>query len=647
MSGARIAIFEIDVDTQRVEAAPELLALLGHEMGATPQRLDEWLAHVPDPRAARDAALAARASMRDHVAFDLRVEPRGAVPFAVRVSARIVYGVGGEVVRAHGAVAALDDDRASLWSATGRLFDLVPAPISVVRGVDDLVIEYVNPACVTMWQRERASDLVGRRLLDAVPELDGQGEYVKLIRSVIATGTPVFLHEAEVTSIGPAGPRTHYFDLAYSPISSPEGVIDGAWVFAFDITPVVLARQEVDAANRAKDEFLATMSHELRTPLNSLIGWTSLLQSDSSDPARLAQGLAIIKRNADAQAKLVEDLLDVSRIITGKLRLSMEPTNVNVVVDAAVEVVRPAAEQRGVRIVTDLARDIPTIRADAHRLQQIVWNLASNAVRFTPRDGEVRVTMRAERGALRLEVRDTGRGIAADHLPHVFERFRQVDSSTTRTHGGLGLGLAIVRHLVEAHGGVVSAASDGLDRGAVFVVELPIGSASAMGAHASPGTSAHGPPVEAARNRAAGAEHLRGKRILVVDDDADSVELLGTTLRDAGVEVVVARGPEGALEASGAFDLVVSDIAMPGMDGYELLARLRERAPVSRPVRAIALTAYARVEDEARSRAAGFVAHLSKPYEPPELLRLVGDVLARSASLSFSPSSSREKGLPR
>ncbi len=378
------------------------------------------------------------------------------------------------------------------------------------------------------------------------------------------------------------------------------------------------ARSEAEAANRAKDEFLATMSHELRTPLNSILGWANILRQHLRDQQRLEHGLEVIERNGKGLAHLVSDLLDMSRIISGKLALTLTRVSVWNVVNAAADVVRPAAEGKGIRLIVDVDPDLPSIVGDAARLQQVVWNLLINAVRFTPRGGRVTVAVEQRSSSVCLHVRDTGEGISPQHLPFLFDRFRQVDSATTRAHGGLGLGLAIVRHLVEAHGGSVEAQSEGAGRGATFTLVLPVvavdirASTEKAGAEEMPRTESGQPTTS--------LEHMR---VLVIEDDRDSLELVTDVLEGAGAQVTAVHSAPEALEARGPFDVIVSDIGMPEMDGYSLIRHIRSREWGGQTP-ALALTAYARAVDGDLARRAGFQEHLPKPVEPAVLLAAVG-----------------------
>jgi signal transduction histidine kinase/ActR/RegA family two-component response regulator len=371
------------------------------------------------------------------------------------------------------------------------------------------------------------------------------------------------------------------------------------------------ARKEMERVSHAKDEFLATMSHELRTPLNAICGWAAILKRKDLDGAKIARGLEVIERNARTQARLVSDLLDVSRIIAGKLRIVTKKVEIAAIIRGAADVVRPAADAKGLRLVLDVDPDVGSAVVDPDRIHQIIWNLLTNAIRFTPRGG--RITLQADRAesSVLLAVQDTGAGIAEEHLPLIFERFRQVDSSTTRAHGGLGLGLALVRHLVEAHGGSVEAQSGGIGRGSTFIVKLPIATASAE----QPG---RGQPAASA----APSLKLPGLRVLVVDDDQDSIDLLRVVLESAGASVTTASSAAEALEAKGPFDVILSDIGMPEVDGYTFMRRIRAREGTSH-VPAIALTAYSRDDDAERARQAGYQERLSKPVDHETLVACV------------------------
>lgn len=391
--------------------------------------------------------------------------------------------------------------------------------------------------------------------------------------------------------------------------------------------------RETQDAVRARDEFLATLSHELRTPLNAILGWTQLVRTGNLDEATTAQALETIERNTRAQTRLIEDLLEVSRIITGKLRLQFAPVEMAMVATAALDAVRPAAEAKSVAI--EYARGAATglVAGDPHRLQQVVWNLVSNAIKFTPRGGRVTVCIERVDTFIRLTVSDTGQGIAADFLPYVFDRFRQADSSSTRAHGGLGLGLAIVRHLVELHGGTVRAHSAGEGQGASFIVQLPVLAVSNVALDDdAPAADIAAPLSALPREQPAG---LSGVRVLVVDDQADSRRLVSAVLEHQGAQVTSAPSVAQAWESLQRErpDVLISDIGMPDEDGYSFIRRVREREAASGgPVTpALALTAYARQEDHERALANGFHKYAVKPVEAGELISIVAQLAGRTA----------------
>ncbi len=389
------------------------------------------------------------------------------------------------------------------------------------------------------------------------------------------------------------------------------------------------ARAEAELANRTKDEFLATLSHELRTPLTAILGWSHLLQTNKFDDKSTARALETIERNARSQSRLIDDLLDVSRIITGKLRLDVRPIELVKIVEAVVESSRPAADVKTIQFEVALDKSASQIVGDATRLQQVFWNLFSNAVKFTPEGGRVEVRLERTDAQAQVVISDNGQGINPQFLPVIFDRFRQADGSTTRKHGGLGLGLAIARHLVEMHGGTIKARSEGINKGATFTVQLPLRPANhsleaGAGLSSSMGGNKNGfdncSPV------------LDGLRILVVDDEDDTRDLILTVLKQCGAEV---RGSESAAEAFVAFkewspDLLVTDIGLPEEDGFSLLKKVRESNGRSGQIPAVALTAYATPEDRDRVLNAGFQMHIAKPVEPEELLTIIASVAGRS-----------------
>jgi PAS domain S-box-containing protein len=375
-------------------------------------------------------------------------------------------------------------------------------------------------------------------------------------------------------------------------------------------------RLEAEMANRAKDEFLAGVSHELRTPLNAILGWSRLLRGGALDAETVERGLAAVERNAEIQEQLIADLLDVARIVTGKIQLRLEPTDLGAVVDAAVDAVRHSATAKRLALDVRLEGSLAPTLVDADRLQQVVWNLLSNAIRFTPEGGHIIIALDVRDGRAVIEVIDDGVGISADLLPHVFDRFRQGETGTTRRQGGLGLGLSIVRHLSELHGGTVRAQSAGEGRGATFTVELPL---------IEPAAATTRPPAEPAPVEVT-AGSLEGVRVLLVDDDSDARELLGMVLRHHGAEVLEAATAEAAVVAfrRDVPDVVLSDIGLPDADGYELIRRVRALdIPAAQAAVAVALTGWARSEDRDEALEAGFQAHVVKPIDPIELVALL------------------------
>jgi signal transduction histidine kinase/ActR/RegA family two-component response regulator len=388
--------------------------------------------------------------------------------------------------------------------------------------------------------------------------------------------------------------------------------------------------EDAEQANELKDEFLATVSHELRTPLNAVLGWARMLASKQLQPDRAEHGIATIERNASALAHLIDDLLDVSRIVAGTLRLAREPVDLVAVAQAALDAIRPLAVTKHVHLAFSPDPAIETVRGDAGRLEQVIWNLLANAIKFTPEGGRVDVFMAPSNDHLEVRVVDTGQGISPDFLPHVFDRFRQADGATTRRHTGLGLGLAIVRQLVELHGGTVHAVSEGVGRGATFTVALPI----------SAGEAQAGQPATLGERRTAGSTaspmprlpRLDGLRILVVDDNADGRTLTSLVLAQAGASVKTAASVRDALQMLEVErpDALVTDIGLPDEDGYALIRQIRQQETEHGGfLPAVALTGYARAEDRARILAAGFQAHVPKPVDPVELTAAIATVTHR------------------
>lgn len=440
-------------------------------------------------------------------------------------------------------------------------------------------------------------------------------------------------------------------DDSAAPIRNEQGEVVGAVLVFRDISErkrmelereqllatARAAQKEAEQANRLKDEFLATASHELRTPLTAVVGWSRMLRTGKLDAENSARALEAIERNAVLQTKLIDDLLDVSRIITGKLTLDRRAIEIAHVVSDAVNTVRPAADAKNIKIETSFDAEAGPVLGDANRLQQVVWNLLSNAVKFTPKNGRIEVALQRVNSEVEISVGDSGEGISSEFLPYVFDRFSQGDGKTTRLHSGLGLGLAIVRQLVELHGGTVNAHSDGPGRGATFKLRLPVlsinsvsGSKTAANdltltrARVTDGLSIECPP------------RLDGVRVLVVDDDSDTRQMLKAVLSECQADVSTAASAAEAIKEIERLkpDVLVSDVGMPEQDGYELIKKVRETESAGNTARipALALTAYAKAEDRVRALASGYQVHLSKPVEPAEFVLVVANLAGRGQS---------------
>lgn len=528
------------------------------------------------------------------------------------------------------------------------IFRESPAAMALWRG-EELMFERVNPQ-YQAWFGER--QLVGKALLEAVPELAGQG-FDDMLRQVLHTGEP--FTGAEVLAQfaredgGPVEDR--YFDFTYMQVCDPDGRPYGVYDHAVDVTSRVRARQaleesqkllqhallerqslleaeraarlEAEQASRMKDEFLATLSHELRTPLNAIVGWTQILHMIPDPPEDLVEGLEVISRNARAQTQIIEDILDMSRIISGKLRLNIQPVSLSGIVHAAAETLQPAANGKGVQLRVVAAAPTRNFSGDPNRLQQVFWNLISNAVKFTPKGGSVQISLQRCGDDVEVHVADTGEGISPEFLPHVFDRFRQADSTTTRVHGGLGLGLSIVKQIVELHGGTVRAESMGKGQGTSFVVSLPLG-ASPAGVEEVVSTVPHSSRSGIPEGKGEADDHpLHGIAVVVVDDEPDAAAFTQRLLAARGAAVRTASSAAQALTLirTDPPDVLVSDIGMPFEDGYTLIRKVRALPPAEGGrVPAVALTAYVRGIDRVKALEAGFQMHVPKPVDPAELI---------------------------
>ena len=511
---------------------------------------------------------------------------------------------------------------------------------AIVHSSDDAIVSKTLDGVITSWNpgAERifgftASEAIGNHITLIIPRERWSEEDEVLARIRRGEGVDHF----DTVRVRKGGALVN-ISLTVSPVRNQAGDIIGVSKIARDISQTkrleserrdLLAREqharnEAEAANRAKDDFLATVSHELRTPLSAILGWAQVIRL-KSDPETLEQAFESIERNARHQVQLIEDLLDLSRINAGKMRLEIQPVDLGPVIAAALETIRPAAEAKAIRLGSRIQPGATVIMGDPGRLQQICWNLLSNAVKFTPRHGEVTVAVDRADSTASIRVSDSGQGIEADTLPYIFERFRQADPSLTRTHGGLGLGLAIVRQLVELQGGHVTAESPGRGLGAAFTVTFPL-PPSGIGDRPDASRAA-APPLTGPR--------CDGVTVLVVDDERDSRLLLGSFLESHGATVVAVDAVRGALEALDrqTFDVVVSDLAMPGTDGFELARQIRARPPeAGGRMSLIALTSHAGARTRIQALGAGFDAYVTKPVDPGELAAVVANLARRSGS---------------
>jgi signal transduction histidine kinase/DNA-binding response OmpR family regulator len=508
---------------------------------------------------------------------------------------------------------------------------------SLLMQLPDAVMSIDATGCVAFVNLEaermlgcEAADLVGRPLREVLPTF--RFDPTLHHRSAPAMLPDLTLgHRVFAPAIRPyAGTDANETTLSFREVTTErQHELERSRLFAAERA----ARTQAELASRAKDEFLAIVSHELRTPLNAILGWARMLRRGAVEPAKRDHALETIERNAKSQQKLIEDILDVSRITSGKLHIRSSPVALSATVQAAYDAVRLAADAKSIQLIIEPSEDVPSVVGDPERLQQIVWNLLSNAVKFTPRGGSVFVHVSTEGDSALIRIRDTGEGITKDFLPYTFDRFRQAETGTTRSHGGLGLGLSIVRHLTELHGGSVSAHSDGPGTGSTFTVRLPL-THEAM-ARTEEGDPTHllpsAQPVRDLR------ESLDGVRVLVVDDDADSRELVVEMLKERAAEASAVGSTAHALKAVQDFQphVVVSDIGMPTDDGYALVERLRALSTAEGgTIPTVALTAFAGAHDRRRALAAGFDAYIAKPVDAAELVTVVAKLAADSARMA-------------
>jgi PAS domain S-box-containing protein len=530
------------------------------------------------------------------------------------------------------------------------LFNEAPAGIALLRGREH-IYELANPQYRQLVGRD---NLLGRPGREAVPELIEQGVW-DIFDRVFATGQPFIGREfeAQLDRSGDGTRERGFFNFIVQPMRDIEGTIEGVMVFAIEITELVVARRseataraaaeagraertrllaseraaraDAERSSEAKDEFLAIVSHELRNPLSAMLGWARLLRTGALPADKHASALETIERNAVNQSQLIEDLLDISRIVSGKLRLEVRVVNFVELVRAAIDSARPAIEAKQLRLRPVLDSEALSLMGDATRLQQIAWNLLSNATKFTPKGGSIQVILKRVESMLELAVIDSGCGISAEFLPHVFDRFRQADGSTTRAHGGLGLGLSIAKNLVEMHGGTISVHSEGTGQGASFIVRLPV--APLRESRVAAASTSESLATQVPRWNC--PPELAGLRVLVVDDELDAREMVASVLELCGSTVQRAGSVREALAMlqDSQPDVILSDIGMPGEDGFALVREIRSRSPkAGGHVPIASLTAYASAEDRRRALIAGFNMHVPKPIEPDELIAVVASL---------------------
>ncbi len=510
---------------------------------------------------------------------------------------------------------------------------------AIVTSADDAIIGKTLDGIVTTWNRGaeeifgyKAEEMIGRHISVLHPA-DRQDEEPRILAQV-RRGERIEHYETE--RIRKDG-RLIHVSLTVSPIVDQNGTIIGVSKIARDITgrksaekqlqgaldEARKARQEAEFSSRVKDEFLATVSHELRTPLTAVLGWVRMLRTGKVEPQTIGKALEVIDRNIRSQAQLIEDLLDISRITMGKLRLDVRSVQPAAVITAAVESLRFAADARNIRVQTVLDSNAGPVAGDFERLQQVVWNLLSNAIKFTPKGGRVQVVLERVNSHIEIRVSDTGKGIEPTFLPYIFERFSQAESVTTRLYGGLGMGLAIAKAIMELHGGTITASSEGPGKGATFTVTIPVMPVSRE--------------IQPERVHPRGWSEISldcppevaGLKVLAIDDDSDTCDMIRAVLEQCGALVETAPGANSGFDVYRTFgpDVVISDVGMPEVDRYEFIRRVREyEAEGHRKVPAVALTAFARIEDRVKALAAGYQMHVAKPVEPGELLTIVASL---------------------
>jgi signal transduction histidine kinase/ActR/RegA family two-component response regulator len=551
----------------------------------------------------------------------------------------------------------------ALHQSEGRyrtLFDL--APVAVYSCNASGVIRDYNNRAVQLWGRKPAPGDTDERFCGSFKMYRSDGSFMpheQCPMGDVLSGKVPGVHDGEVIIERPDGSRVIVI-VNIAPLIDDQGAIIGAINCFYDVTErknfeqereTLLekertSRMEAEAANRSKDEFLATLSHELRTPLSAVLGWSTILRRRQCTGEELREGFEVIERNCKAQVQLIDDVLEVSRIVSGKLRLEVKPCDLAAIIDAAIDVVRPAADAKNIELISNIDPQAGLAACDHVRMQQVVWNLLSNAIKFTPKGGTVRVALDCtEFDDVRIAVSDNGEGIDAELLPHVFDRFRQADSSTRRKLGGLGLGLSIVKHIVELHGGTVEAKSDGPGRGASFIVCFPIQAirtSSVLSGDILRGGERNSDEQSRCDGRAQAAPAMRldGLRILVVDDEADARRLVSKVLAEVGATIKVVGTVSEAITAlkTDRFEVLLSDLGLPDEDGFDLIRQVRDAGHTAQQLPAVALTAFANKAHADSALSGGFQVHVAKPVDAGVLIALIADVVGRTDNQAAPPS---------
>jgi PAS domain S-box-containing protein len=562
-----------------------------------------------------------------------------------------------------GPIFSADLSRSALRESKERyrtLFEL--APVAVYScDASGVILEY-NHRAAELWGRKPEPGDTDERFCGSFKMFRPDGSYMpheQCPMGDVLCGKVPGVRDGEVVIERPDGSRVIVI-VNIAPLTDDQGKVTGAINCFYDVTErknferereTLLAnerasRMEAEEANRSKDIFLATLSHEVRTPLNAMLGWATILQKKQCTEQEVREGAEVIARNCRAQAQLLEDVLEVSRIVTGKLRLEVKPCDLTSVIHAAIEVVRPAANAKQINVTAAIDPSASPSVCDDVRIQQVVWNLLSNAVKFTPKGGCVQVVLDREESQARISVRDNGQGIEPGLLPYVFDRFRQADGSTRRKFGGLGLGLSIVKHIGEHHGGSVEARSDGDGCGATFIVRLPVQAVRISSGPADVDPSDSEQATRERLERIGTDVHLRGVRILVVDDEVDALRLVGKVLTEAGASITMASSVREAMVAveKDLPHLLISDLGMPDEDGFDLIQWVRGGGHTAEQLPAVALTAFANKGHEHSALQGGFQIHIPKPVDPDHLIAVVARLTMREHSSRRGSNGSTARG---